>query len=368
MTEIFAAPGDSTEPPMPSTRQSANAAPLTVSIIIPLHRWNERSARSVTGCLELRQRTSVEVIVVSDRAIEELPDGARVVVTGATSDTSPAFKRDMGGSVARGRFLAYIDDDAYPESDWLQQALAGLAELGVDGIGGPGLTPSDSSWRERLSGAVYGSILGSGPLRHRFVPDGKPRMVDELPAYNFVVKRECIDAIGGWKSSFYGGEDTAVCTRLRLHGFRLAYTPRAVVYHYRRNAPAAHLRQVGNVGRHRGYFVRTRDASSLRGLYFVPALLTLCFPIATAFVVFAAIRAPYVTLSSIGVIWVALAALAVKDVGARALVFPALLLAHHLWYGINFAMGLTSRTLDADRDSGAPAGAAAGNERRASDG
>ena len=333
--------------------QSASPTPA-VSIIIPVHRWNERSARAVAGCLELQERSSVEVIVVSDQQIDNLPSACRVVVTGANRDSSPAIKRDLGRSIARGKFLAYIDDDAFPEPGWIDHALAAISALDVDGVGGPGLTPTDSTWRERLSGSVYGSILGSGPLRHRFVIHGYARLVDELPAYNFVVKRECMDEVGGWDSSFYGGEDTAVCSRLRSRGFKLAYTPDAIVYHHRRAALTAHLRQIGNVGRHRGYFVRRRDPSSLRGLYFVPALLLLCFPVVAAFFVVAAIREPAITLTSLAILWMLLAGLAVRDIPMWALFFPGVLLTHHLWYGLNFVFGLCSSSLDDGRDSGIP--------------
>ncbi|HUC36007.1 MAG TPA: glycosyltransferase [Acidimicrobiales bacterium] len=320
-----------------------------VSIIIPLHRWGERSARSVTRCLELRQSSSVEVIVVSDRPIDEVPRDAALIVTGSSSDTSPAIKRDIGRSIARGHFLAYIDDDAFPEFDWIDRALEAIRDLRVDGVGGPGLTPNDSNWRERLSGAVYGSILGSGPLRYRFVAHSPARVVNEVPAYNFIVKSECIDAVGGWNSSFYGGEDTDLCTRLRSQGFRLGYTPDAVVYHYRR-PPRHHLRQVGNVGRHRGYFVRRRDASSLRGMYFAPTLIAVSFPIGVGLAAIGAIRQPLLTLGILAGLWMALAGLAIKDVGMRAILFPVVLLAHHLWYGVNFIYGLITRTLDSERD------------------
>src|SRR5439155_18879431 len=79
-----------------------------------------------------------------------------------------------------------------------------------------------------------------------------------------------VDSIGGWKSSFYGGEDTKFCLELTKAGFRLRYDPSVVVFHYRRPVFRAHMRQVGNVGRHRGYFVRRFPQTSRRPTYFLP--------------------------------------------------------------------------------------------------
>ena len=333
----------------PPTEPISSINPV-VSVIIALHRWNERSARSVSQCIELRRHSSVEVIVVSDQPMSGALPGAQWLFTGATGDTSPALKRDLGASVARGTFLAYIDDDAYPDVHWIDQALAAMESLGVDGVGGPGVTPDGSNWQERLGGAIYCSILGSGPFRLRFTPLGKPRVIDELPAYNFIVKRECMDKIGGWNSSFYGGEDTAVCTQLRLSGYRLGYSPNVVVYHYRREMFRPHLRQVGNVGRHRGYFVRKRDASSLRAIYFAPSFAVICIFIAILLTIIEGITHPLVTLLSVCGLWFAVAVTSVGEAGLMAIVFPIALAAHHLWYGVNFVRGMMSKSLDTNRD------------------
>ena len=39
-------------------------------------------------------------------------------------------------ALARGEIVAFIDDDALPEFDWLQQALPAFADHDVGGVGG----------------------------------------------------------------------------------------------------------------------------------------------------------------------------------------------------------------------------------------
>jgi hypothetical protein len=61
-------------------------------------------------------------------------------------------------------------------------------------------------------------------------------------------------------------------------------------------------------------------------------------------------RSPLIVLSSISAAWIVLSLLAAKEVGSKALLFPAVLVMHHAWYGVNFLIGLASRSLDANRD------------------
>lgn len=323
----------------------ADEAPTPeVSFIIPLHRDGPTFRRCLDAYFHLEGTDPFEVIVVADQPVSELPGQVVRVVTGSSVDTSPATKRDAGGAVARGSILAYIDDDAYPAPDWMERASEALREADVSGIGGPGLTPPESTWRERLGGSVYESPLGSGPLRHRFLPVGDPRDSDDLPAFNFAVRRSAMEAVGGWASTFYGGEDTKVCLELVRAGFRLRYVPDLVVYHHRRAVLLPHLRQVANVGRHRGFFVRRYPETSRRLIYFLPGLAVAASVPSGAAVVSGFARRPRQTATVVATTWAMLAASASPRAGAApAVAFPPVLALHHLVYGINFLRGALGR-------------------------
>jgi GT2 family glycosyltransferase len=228
---------------------------LSVSVIVPLHRRTPAFEQCIEVALPLL-RDDDELIVVSDASPGPLPDRVRVLLTGSDQDTSPAEKRDLALAEARGDLCAFLDDDAYPADGWIERAVERFADPSIVAVGGPGVTPPGSGWRERAGGAFYESPFGSGGLRFRFAPLGPARDVDDFPAYNLFVRTEELRAIGGWDSSFYGGEDTKVCLALRQAGHRIVYDPEVLVYHHRRQVFGPHLRQVANVGRHRGHFVR----------------------------------------------------------------------------------------------------------------
>lgn len=282
--------------------------------------------------------------MVSDRQLA-LPADSRVtaIVSGRPDDSSPAEKRDLAGTDSTGDAFAYLDDDAYPAPDWLAVAEAALSEEGVEAIGGPGLTPPESPRRCRIGGAVYESRLGSGPLRFRFTAQ-PPREVDDHPAFNLIVAADAVRRIGGWASTFYGGEDTRFCERLAAAGVKIHYRPNLTVYHFRRPVFRAHMRQIANVGRHRGYFARVHPETSMRLIYFLP--LAGMLVAGGAGVAMVAAKGPRAVVVAGAACYAALgSASPVRDLGDRA-IFPAALLAHHASYALAFLRGLMTHRID----------------------
>jgi GT2 family glycosyltransferase len=308
---------------------------LRFSIVIPAHRDGPALRRCIEACAE-QDYPSFEVVVVSDRPLDSVPKGVLVVETGAGSDTSPAEKRDAAFPGTTGDVLAFVDDDAYPRADWLARAAERFADADVQVVGGPGVTPPDSSWQEEVGGAVYESPAGSAFLRYRFLPQA-PRRVNDYPAYNLFVRREALQAVGGWGTGFYGGEDTVLCLKLAEAGWPVHYDPEVVVFHRRRPILAPHLRQIANVGRHRGYFVRVYPATSRRLLYALPAVA----PAALVVAAFGLRKRPSASLAYAAALYGLIAAESSRRHSASvALATPVVAAAHHLAYGTAFVRGL----------------------------
>ncbi len=316
------------------------------SVIVPLHRVTPEFQRCVDGVLALLGDED-ELIVVSDAPVEGLPARVRHLVTGAAGNSSPAVKRDLALAGARGEICAFIDDDAYPAGEWLEAAWRRFADPSIAAVGGPGLTPPGSSWRERAGGAFYESKLGSGSLRIRFRAVGPATDVDDWPAYNFFARTSSLRDIGGWASEFYGGEDTKVCLALVEAGQRIVYDPGVVVFHHRRPILRAHVAQLMNVGRHRGYFVRRYPRTSAKPQYFAPSAALVAGVSIAAWGLSSRRRARRLAAAS-GVAYGALSAFAVREGSSPsiAVALPAVLVATHGGYGAAFIRGLFTRHLE----------------------
>lgn len=327
------------ERPAPAGEEAARPR---VSIIIPLHRYTSIAQRCLAEVTAL-PGDRYEVLVVSDAPIDGLPGGVMAITTGSPTDTSPAEKRDVALGHARGDICAFLDDDAFPADGWIDRAIDVFdTDASIAAVGGPGITPDGSSFLERLGGAFYESPLGSGGLRHRFVPCGEARDTDDWPAYNFFVRTSVLREVGGWASKFYGGEDTKLCLALVSAGYRIVYDPGVIVFHYRRPMFRPHMRQVANVGRHRGWFVRAFPQTSARPMYFLPSLALVAGPLLAAWALLGPRRRRRAALASGAAGWLAISAAALRD-GADlpvALALPAALAAGHGAYGAGFLEGL----------------------------
>jgi len=196
----------------------------------------------------------------------------RWIVTGKVR---PAEKRNLGIREAKGEIIAFIDDDAYPDSHWLEYAIRYFGEESIGGVGGPGVTPPGDAYLAKLGGRVYDNPLVSGNYRYRYKAGGVRRDVDDYPSCNLFVRKNLLDEFGGYRTDFWPGEDTLLCKDIVDRGKRIVYDPWVVVYHHRRALLAAHLRQLGRYAFHRGYFVKRYPSNSLHLSYFVPSAFCL---------------------------------------------------------------------------------------------
>ncbi|MBF0442061.1 MAG: glycosyltransferase [Oligoflexales bacterium] len=247
--------------------------PLGFSIIIPAKEISSYLLEAIPVTLALEYRDFEIIILPNDPPGKNLPDVLRhekisIVPTGRVS---PAAKRDLGAEKARYGYLAFLDDDAYPKSDWLLKAQALFREKKVAALGGPAMTPPNAALFEKASGLFFETYVGGGGFDYRYKPGKGPFYVDDFPSVNLIVERQAFLKVGGFDSQYWPGEDTKFCLDFVKAGFNILYSPELVVWHHRRSNIFAHLSQVGGYGRHRGHFARKFPETSARFIYFMPS-------------------------------------------------------------------------------------------------
>lgn len=316
-----------------------SAAPAGVSVVIACPGDSAMLREGLAAILAGSLRP-LEIVVLPDEPFEWQGDSA--VVVHATGKVRPAEKRNAGIALARGEVVAFIDDDAYPDANWLEYAVKYFTDASVGAVGGPGVTPPNDSRLRRLGGEVYENPLVSGGYRYRYRAGGVRRDVDDFPSCNLLVRKSVLEAIGGYRTDFWPGEDTLLCRDILAHGLRIVYDPWVVVYHHRRALFAAHLRQLGRYAFHRGYFVKRYPDNSRHFAYFVP----------TAFVAYlaaapAALLLPdcwaWAALSPLGLYLAALVATCLRRNPFDAAIVALGVVASHCVYGVRFACGMLAR-------------------------
>jgi glycosyltransferase involved in cell wall biosynthesis len=287
----------------------------------------------------------LEVIVLPDADVATpLTAGAVPVRVHPTGHIRPAEKRNLGIELAQGEIVAFLDDDAYPAPDWLEQALKYFQRPEVASVGGPALTPPHDPWRAQIGGRVYANPLVSGGYAYRYHSE-RVRRVDDLPSCNLLVRTSVLRELGGFNTRYWPGEDTILCSDIvhRL-GYQMFYDPWAVVYHHRRPLFGPHLRQIGRYALHRGFFARRFPETSRRISYMLPSLLVLGIAFGwLAGLIHAVLGYLYLGTVSAYLLITFLGAFNRRP--ATWFMTWAGIVATHMVYGIRFLQGLCSRRM-----------------------
>lgn len=237
------------KPALESVRQAFSELPFPADIGWPKFSvvvCTYNGAATLKDCLDgvtsLRY-PSYEVIVVDDGSTDETAEiAARYDVNLVRIENSGlAHARNVGFEASSGEIVAYIDDDARPDPDWLTY-LAYAFTVRQDGaIGGPNVPSPDDGVVARCVANAPG-----GPT-HVLLSD---REAEHLPGCNMAFRRAAFEAVNGFDPRFRAaGDDVDICWRLQEHGWTLGYSAPAMVWHRRRSTVRGYLRQQRGYGR-----------------------------------------------------------------------------------------------------------------------
>ncbi|GAA4266273.1 glycosyltransferase family 2 protein [Frondihabitans peucedani] len=212
----------------------------TVSVIVCAYtqrRWQDlqdsvESARA--------QQDTTEVVVVIDhepelfRMAKDRWPTLTVIENAEAQGLSGA--RNTGVIAASSDVIAFLDDDATADADWLTWMLDSFSDPNVAGVGGfaepvwpdakgPALYPDELLW---IVGCSYAGLpTGSADVRN-------------VIGCSMAFRRGAILAAGGFSSTVgrvgnipLGGEETELCIRIRQAdpAARIVYEPLSLVHH-----------------------------------------------------------------------------------------------------------------------------------------
>lgn len=228
----WAALHEEAAPPAPP---AATATPL-VSVVLTTFDRPLLLARALES-LEAQDWPALEVVVVDDaspspaaRAFLDALEprlaarGWRLVRQAANAYLGAA--RNAGAAAARGEFVAFLDDDntAYPH--WVST----LARAALH-AGAPVVTCQLHNFAGSLGGPEE-----APPLPNGWVPLGGPvelgLVENRFGDAGFLIRRDALEALGGFGTERAGFEDWELLLRAALAGMEILCLPVAL-YHYR---------------------------------------------------------------------------------------------------------------------------------------
>jgi cellulose synthase/poly-beta-1,6-N-acetylglucosamine synthase-like glycosyltransferase len=134
--------------------------------------------------------------------------------------------------IAAFPILGFIDSDAKVEPDWLRKLVPHLSEPQVAGVSG-----SIDTWNHNN---LWARSIGY-ELKTRYQRIGK--YTGRIATMNLLLKKSVIEEAGGWDEKLPSQYDTDFGFRMTAKGYKIAYEPAAVCYHFNRPTLKAYYKQ-----------------------------------------------------------------------------------------------------------------------------
>lgn len=191
--------------------------------------------------LALRNQThpAFEVLVVNgpstDGTAAMLAQFARRCHVLSCDEANLGVSRNIGVQHSAGSVVAFIDDDAIPASDWLEQLAGYFKRADVCAVGGPvfDVPLNRVEWQICTSTRLGEVNLDSPPPIVAYQGVGVDPFL-YLAGCNMAFRRPALRAIGGFNPMLkYGYDDVDVCLRLIDRGYFIEYADKALVRHIR---------------------------------------------------------------------------------------------------------------------------------------
>ena len=209
----------------------------TFSIVINTLNRGALLAQTLDSLRWLRYRGGFEVIVVNGPSTDNSQDVIEAWGSALRSARCPvanlSVSRNIGICMARGDIVAFIDDDAIPEPEWLAQLAAAYDGPLVGAAGGLVFDQTGYSYQyeyataTRLANAEWRSGASAGHLCF-------PRSFEfpYLQGTNASFRRSALLAVGGFDEEIeYYLDETELCCRLVDAGYLIRQLPHAYVHH-----------------------------------------------------------------------------------------------------------------------------------------
>jgi glycosyltransferase involved in cell wall biosynthesis len=210
---------------------------MRVSIVINTYNRRQSLSETLSSLRQLRYR-DYEVVVVdgpsTDGTDELLEQWQDTIKAARCPIANLAVSRNIGIAAATGEIIAFIDDDAIPDPQWMGNIVAGYDSDEVGAVGGFVYNNSGYEFQSRyiVSDRFGGSVddIGFDPTLLYNIP-GAPRYARPMGT-NVTFRRSLLLELGGFDEEFaYYLDETDLCLRVVDNGYVIKYVDNAFVYH-----------------------------------------------------------------------------------------------------------------------------------------
>lgn len=244
---------------------------MNITVCIITRNRLESLALAISS-VEKQRKKACEIIVVDNSTSNDTESyiarnypGIVYIRCGSGLAGQPVM-RNMAIKVAKGEVIAFIDDDGYPEPEWLDAILECYMDPKVGAAGGRIIQGAET--RPYVNGKC---VVGywdffRGPVGNFNADTGGIVEVSHLQGTNMTFRTELLTGVGGFDPYLAKGyaafEDTDAVLAIHGRGYKVVFNPKAVVAH-------GLLKREGHIGRKIGEKVSTAYSYGRNHAYIV---------------------------------------------------------------------------------------------------
>lgn len=212
------------------------------SVVVCSYNGSKTIRDTMDGLMRL-DYPDYEVIVVNDGSTDHTAEIVREydVRMISTENMGLSSARNTGLQESTGEIVAYIDDDAYPDPQWLKYLAVAYMNSDHAGIGGPNINPGND-------GPIADCVANSpGRPLHVLTSD---EIAEHIPGCNMSFRRDVLLEIKGFDPIYRAaGDDVDLCWRVQHAGYTIGFHPSAFVWHHSRNSVRTYWKQQQGYGK-----------------------------------------------------------------------------------------------------------------------
>lgn len=219
-----------------------------VSIIIPFKDLSDVLERCIKSIKEKTSYPNYEIVLVNNQSeesktkkyLESLKDDPKIKIFSYDKPFNYSAINNFAVKKSKGKYILFLNNDTEVISEeWLTAMLEQIQREDVGAVGAKLLFPNDTV---QHAGVIIGIGGAAGHIYHSYrrTSLGYMGQLHTIRNYNAVtaacmmVKKDLFEEIGGLdeKNLPIAFNDIDLCLKIREKGFKIIFTPYALLYHY----------------------------------------------------------------------------------------------------------------------------------------
>lgn len=201
-----------------------------VTIIIPARTVDYLVNICIEKIRELYKTVKI-ILVLDDTGNCKITDDNIIVLKSENLNISA--KRNQGVKISQTKYIAMIDSDAYPDKNWLENALSFLeTNLEYSAVTGCQFNPPEDNFIQICLRIIRFNRLFTHKEWCKIINhNAQEQDSTEFMTSNVIMRKSDYENLNGMDENIYIAEDNEFSERLIKNGYKIRFIPKVCVFH-----------------------------------------------------------------------------------------------------------------------------------------